>query len=405
MMQINNISINLVELPETGGVKTFNITGDDGAKFILIVNNSSGNYYDFKNKTFSSGHGPNKMLKSSLSGGNFQGSIIFPSAAGANYDILLIADPTDDTVMRRGKPINKRLKQLGNTTLTLSPATESDLYYNTLPSDLAITNSPTAASSSSSLDWTFTNSDSDAAIGDGFGAGLIFNSVNTANTVILDDAWYFNTTGTVDGATSSSTALVVDSVDNLFIGMSITSGLTGFSGSKPVVLKIASETKTLTLNKAASASDGATLTFNGYGISNINNALGCNIDPQLRIQNVSRVATTVRGAVNNSTTITVDGTYGIHASAEESYFTGLNVDASGAAVDRSTASATAGDLTASGNQTFKGGETLTFYMVDKDKLLTTTFQISGTIVVNSHPSSDVTVYFDLDKFITPGSDA
>jgi hypothetical protein len=128
MMQINNISINLVELPETGGVKTFNITGDDGAKFILIVNNSSGNYYDFKNKTFSSGHGPNKMLKSSLSGGNFQGSIIFPSAAGANYDILLIADPTDDTVMRRGKPINKRLKQLGNTTLTLSPATESDLY-------------------------------------------------------------------------------------------------------------------------------------------------------------------------------------------------------------------------------------------------------------------------------------
>lgn len=405
MMQINNISINLIELPQTGGVKTFNITGDSGAKFILIVNNSTGSYYDFKNKTFSSGHGPNKMLKSSLSGGNFQGSIVFPSAAGANYDILLIADPTDNTVMRRGKPINKRLKQLGNTTLTLSPATSSTGYYNTLPSNLAITNSPTAASSSSSLDWTFTNNTNATEIGNGFGAGLIINSASTANTVILDDAWYFNTTNTVDGATSSSTALVVDSVDNLFIGMSITNGLTGFSGSKPVVLKIASETKTLTLDKAASASDGATLTFNGYGISNINNALGCNIDPQLKIQKAVRPTTTVRGAVNNSTTITVNGTYGVHASAGEAVFTGLNVFAGGARVTSSNASATAGDLTCSANQTFKGGEILTFHMVDRDKALVTSFQVSGTIVVNSHPSSDVTVYFDLDKFITPGSDS
>ena len=37
MKLINNISINLVELPEAGGLKRFKILGDDGAKFIIIV--------------------------------------------------------------------------------------------------------------------------------------------------------------------------------------------------------------------------------------------------------------------------------------------------------------------------------------------------------------------------------
>ena len=408
MIKINNISINLVELPETGGVKTFRVTGEVGAKFILIVSNSTGDYYNFTTKLFSSGHGPEKMLKSALSSSSFEGSIIFPAVAGASYDILLIADPTNGTEMKRGKPINKRLKQLGNTTLTLSLATTTSGFYNTLPSDLVITNSPTAAPSSTSISWTIVNVTSN--VSDGFGAGFDLDETTLINN-ITDSAWYFVTTDTINGAISASETVVVDSVDGLFAGMSITSGLSGFSGLKPVVKKIDSTTKTLFLDKACNGSDGATLTFNGYGLTNIAKAIGASIEPNIKAGNFVIPTTTVRGAVNNSTTITVNGTYGINGQdnydtgsgfTEPTTFSGLN--SKPGIVQSVNASETAGSFVADVAQTFKGGEKLTFGHIDRNYVHFTSFTLEGSILVNSHPSSNQTIYLDLDKFVIKGLD-
>ena len=409
MKLINNISINLVELPEAGGLKRFKITGDDGAKFLVIVSNSSGDYYNFSTQTFSAGHSPQKMLKQTISGSFFEGVIVFPGVAGANYDILLQEDPTDNTKMSRGKPINKRLKQLGNTTLTLAVATTNgSLFYNTFPSNVAITNSPTAPPSTNSINWTITNITSN--VSDGFGSGLMFNA-KTVKPIIQDSAWYFSTTDTVNGAVSSSSALVVDSVDNLFAGMSIVSGVTNFSGaSKPVIAKIDPTTKTLFLNKTCNASDGATLTFNGYGLANINAALGCSISVSLKITNIAKVTTTVRGTVNGST-VDVNGTYGI--SGLDNYdpgtgnthpvtFSGVNVQP--AVVTRVTADATQGSFVSSVNQVFKGGEKLIFSHIDSAFEYTTQFTVEGTLSISSHPSSNQTIFFDLDKFVTTGQD-
>lgn len=408
MIKINNISINLVELPQTGGVKTFSVTGEPGAKFILIVSNSTGDYYNFTTKLFSSGHGPEKMLKGTLAGNSFEGSIVFPSAAGASYDILLVPDPTNGTEMKRGKPINKRLKQLGDTTLTLSLATEGSSFYNTLPSDLVITNSPTAAPSSTAISWTIVNITSN--VDDGFGSGFDLDGTTFLNN-ITDSAWYFVTTGTIDGAISASSSVVVDSVDGLFEGMSITSGLSGFSGLKPIVQKIDLITKTLFLDKACNGSDGATLTFNGYGLTNISKAIGASIVPNIKPNNFVIPTTTVRGAVNNSTTITVNGTYGINGQdhyntgsgfTEPTTFSGLN--STPGIVQSVTASETAGSFVADIAQTFKGGEKLTFGHIDRNYVHVTSFTLEGSILVNSQPSSNQTIYLDLDKFVTTGLD-
>ena len=408
-MNINDILISLVKLPEAGDSRRFSITGDAGAKFILIISNSSGQYYNFTTRAFSSGHGPQKMLKGTISGQSFEGIIVFPSAAGASYDIVLIADPTDNTSMRRNKPINKRIDQLGNTTLTLAVATTNgSLFYNTFPSNIAITNSPTAPPSTNSINWTITNITSN--VSDGFGSGLMFNA-KTAIPIIQDSAWYFNTTDTVNGTISGSNQLVVDSVDNLFAGMSIVSGVTGFSGAiKPVIAKIDPTSKTLFLDKTCNASDGATLTFNGYGLANINSALGCNISVSLKITNVAEVTTTVRGAVSG-TTVNVNGTYGI--SGLDNYdpgtgnthpvtFSGINVQP--AVVTEVTANATQGSFVSSVAQSFKGGEKLTFKHINTDFAYTTQFTVEGTLNISSHPSSNQTIFFDLDKFVTTGQD-
>ena len=408
-MNINDILINLVKLPEAGESRRFSITGDSGAKFILIVSNSLGEYYDFTTKSFSSGHNPQKMLKGTITVNSFEGVIVFPSVAGASYDIVLIADPTDSTSTRRNKPINKRLEQLGNTTLTLAVATTGgSLFYNTFPSDIVITNSPTAPPSTNSINWTITNVTSN--VSDGFGSGLMFNQ-RVATDIIQDSAWYFNTTDTVNGTISGSNQLVVDSIDNLFVGMSIVSGVTGFSGAaKPVISKINPITKTLSLNKNCNASDGATLTFNGYGLANINSALGCNISVSLRITNVARVTTTVRGAVNG-TTVNVNGTYGINGldnydpgtgDTHPTTFTGVNV--AKATVTSVTASETQGSFESSVAQVFKGGEKLTFRHIDREYIYTTQFTVEGALNINSHPSSNQTIYFDLNKFVTAGQD-
>ena len=75
MKLIKSIQLNTGDIPKEGAVRSFTIRGDEGAKFIFIVSNSSGSYYDFTDKTFSTGHSPQKMIKSELLGSSYDGEI------------------------------------------------------------------------------------------------------------------------------------------------------------------------------------------------------------------------------------------------------------------------------------------------------------------------------------------
>jgi len=403
MKLIKSIQLNTGDIPKEGAVRSFTIRGDEGAKFIFIVSNSSGSYYDFTDKTFSTGHSPQKMIKSGLLGGSYDGEIEFPDAAGSLYDILLIADPTDKTEMKFGKAINKRIAQLGNTTLTLALAsTANSSSYKTFPSNVTVVGSPTS-SASKSISWNIENADTDANA-----FGLILNEDEpTTNLIIQDKAWYFSNTQTVDGDVSSSTTIKLDSVSDLIVGMIVHSG-TGLSGT-PNIRSVDTTTNTITISSAQTISDGVTLTFRAQGISLINSVLGCSITPSLRLTDLVRVTSTVRGTVINSTVVTLNGTYGIPGGDIATY-TGNNVNNSSTntvtnnrtAVGNNVASATAGEMVVTLAQTFKGGEVLTFD-VAPPRFLADSITLSGGVVVNSQPSANRTIYLDLDFIITPGT--
>ena len=49
-------------------------------------------------------------------------------------------------------------------------------------------------------------------------------------------------------------------------------------------------------------------------------------------------------------------------------------------------------------QLFKGGEVLTFTGSSQK------IKLSGTVTIEQYPTANRTIYLDLDKFITPGTD-
>ena len=403
MKLIKSIQLNTGDIPKEGAVRSFTIKGDEGAKFIFIVSNSSGSYYDFIDKAFSAGHSPQKMIKGELLGGSFDGEIEFPDAAGSLYDVLLVADPTDGTEMKLGKAINKRITQLGNTTLTLALAsTANSSSYKTFPSNVTVVGSPTSAASKA-ISWNIENADTDAN-----GFGLIFNQdTKKTEEIISDNAWYFSTTQTVDGAVSSSTTIKLDSIQDIVVGMTVYSG-TGLSGT-PTIVAINSSENSIKISTAQTISDGVTLTFRATGLSLINSALGCSIAVPLRLVDLVAPTSTVRGSVSGSTTVTLNGTYGIPGGDIATYV-GNNVNNSSTntvtnnrtASGNNVASASAGEMVVTLAQTFKGGEILTFSTISP-KTLADSATLSGGVVVSSQPDANRTIYLDLDFIITPGT--
>ena len=393
-LEIKNILINLDDIPQAGAIKNFTINGDAGAGFMLIVCNDANGFYDFSTQTFSTGHGPSKVLKSQIKGGSYSGSIIFPSIAGENYDLILVADPSTDSYIKK-QVINKRITQLGNVTLTLSPNSPANSsIYKTLPSDVtASSNAADLGSFVKEIDWTFENVDG--------GLGLIISQDISSFVKELDNkCWFFDKTQTVDGTVSSSDTIILDSVDDLVENMQVVAG-TGLSGT-PSIISVDAENKTIRLSTTQSFSDGVTLTFRAQSISLINQIFNSSINFSFSISAIEAVTSTVRGTISGSTTVNLNGTTGITGGNIATY-KGVNVNNSSAnAVTSVSASASAGSMEVQLAQIFKGGEILTF-KIASPKTLTAKIRIIGEVHVVQFPSIDRTIKMNLDSLFTPGS--
>ena len=301
---INNLRINTNGISESGAVRSFRINGDNNAKFMLLVAGSDSKYYDFSTDAFSTGHSSLKTLKGTLTGESFNGSIVFPGTAGVDYKVILMADPSDSTSMKKNSPIIKKISSTANTTLTISiDSTDHTASYATLPTDVTSSSGRTDIVSKA-ISWTVSNAATDA---NGFGL-IRFGDHTKTRDLINDRCWYFQTTQDVNGATSSSKSITLDSVDDLIVGMVIYSG-TGLSGT-PTIRTVDAAAKTITLSTSQSISDGVTLTFRAIGLSLVNSVLDCTISPGLSVTDATIPTTTVRG-VNNDAVIEVNGTRGI----------------------------------------------------------------------------------------------
>ena len=387
-MIINRFNINTSEMPTTSTSRVFEVTGEIGAEFTIIaLEVDTLKYYDFQNQIFELGHNSidnNLIVK--LSSKKYNNSILFPEGGG-NYIIKLIA--TNGTTVNNSKStiISRSIsKQSSNTTITFKADTlTSSSSYTTFPT----TTSTGTTNSSANVDfnWNITNVSTDA---NGFGLRLTGDY-----TKIHEKFWYTKATTDVDGAISSSTTLVVDSLTGIGIGTQIVSG-TGLSGT-PSVLSIDEESKTLTLSDAQSFSDGVTLTFIARNSENIKAATGLDLTFTLYPEVTPEILTKTVRAGGSGTTINLNGTYGI-AGGNHVGITGLGVDNSSAnKVTSVSASSTAGSIVVQNSQSLLPGGVLNF------KECFQTINFLGNIQINKYSSANTTVYLDLDKFITVGT--
>jgi len=265
---INAIETSVLNIPKIGQARNVDITGDEGAAFILQLVDSSGKFYNFRIGAFeTASHTTKHLLRGTIGGSRFTTRINFPTVAGTTtYSVIVIADPATDTVISKNRQVlNTTLTQVADTVVTLAYNTANTSKYTTSPpaANLATT------LSSAKKKLTFVN-DSKTVTN---ATGSTNNNGLKITRKPVDTDLVFRMETTLDGTTSGSKTLVADSVTDLVVGMVLVSG-PNLSGT-PVVTAIDEATKTVTLSAVQTLnSDGAALKFDAQGPKMIFKAIG-----------------------------------------------------------------------------------------------------------------------------------
>ena len=367
-------------------------------------------YYDWKDKTFEAGHNDlNNNLKVKLTSSTYNNSITFAEGAsgGGEYVVKLIAINGTTLPNANKNVISKTLsKQTEDSviTLTLDSISNSNKYL-TQPS----TSLTGAIGSSATLSFSLTaeNSRDDA-----HSNGFFVKESSISSVTGVEKQIYHKATGTVDGATTDSVEVKVDSLTGIGVGSKIISISSGTLNSQPYVTAIDTETKTLTMGGVEQTfSDGITLNFKTVGRDSIFNATGLQLgDVSFRASVVDKVTTTVRTAPSSSTTINVGNTRGIRTGVG---YSGFNVDNGGSNLvkgvttpdpaDANGALDNDGVIVVERAQSLIVGTVLSFGDGSGgpgDVFKSALFE--GSLVITTIPSSNVNLYLDLDQILTHG---
>tara|TARA_R110002012_G_scaffold103714_4_gene243710 strand:+ start:11571 stop:13007 length:1437 start_codon:yes stop_codon:yes gene_type:complete len=393
LKKITALDIKLSNIAAVGENRSYSIIGDDGASFILQVVKDGSEFYNFTTKSFVSAFTSETMIKSTISGTKSTGAILFP-ASGSSFNVLVMANPSDDnsaiSLTNSNSVINKSISRVVDSVLTFALSTTNTNSYATLPTLATATGSKTKSYNTDlNRDFDVSNNAHDSY---GFGLKL------TRQPIEKD--FIFRQQQTVDGATSSSTSVVLGSVENLSVGMFLTSISGGSLSGTPVIKAIDTATKTLTLSSAQTFIDGRTADFDARGFDSIRKATGASID-LISLESEEDVLTkTVRtdsdGDFTPSTTITLNGTYGI---SKDCTISGAEVDrsSSNAVTNVNSPSSTAGEITVSLAQTLRANTKL--YFTGSTQKIKSKLRLK----VKRYPSSNKTITILLDNFITPGT--
>ena len=399
MKNINSFNIDENNLAAISTVRQFNVAGDEDAEFILQVFNSSQQFYDFKSRSFSATHTSTSSLKIKMKSSDYYGSIVFPAnGSGDTYTILLIAPLDKDTEFSFGKgkhSYSTTITQIVDTVLTFTPVTTRGDNYKTFPSSVTSTSTPIATSSIiKQLDWDVVNTDSDDY---GFGLRLTRQPINTD--------WYFQTTEVISsnpaGDAVSNNIVIVADLTDIATGMELVyhKGTTVPSATT-IITAINQSTKAITFSTSTAFEDGETMTLRAKGSSVIKKAIGTDIDFSNWNANVvsatsAELTKTVRTTAS-SNDILLNGTYGISGGGFVT-ISGANIkNTASNTVQVVAESSSAGGITTEEGQVIKAGTKIYFTGS------TQTVSIVNSFIINSHPSSNKTIYLNLDNFITPG---
>jgi len=312
MKFINSVKFDTTPISKTNTVKSLFVEGDIGAVFsIYVVRNNDNYYYNFNTKAFQST--PTRLLQEKIvrEDNIYYTNILFPTVtADKDYDIYVYAEShfeTDfnnnfeESLLYRVKNSNTSLNEDGTYYLNNDTKLPSSLYQyadktitiSTLHSDSAVTEAVDTSKTNTNLtvsgsDFTFSKPRSKTYTTVTNRLSVVDNPENkvTANFLpamtlanhsmqfarkpALGD-FFVVTTQTVDGTTSSSTDVILDSVENIYVGMKIQSVSSGSLTANTYITKIDRQTKLVTMSQTNSFADGITLTLRSYGPANIYN--------------------------------------------------------------------------------------------------------------------------------------
>jgi hypothetical protein len=431
---VSSVKINTGNLKAISAGRPLTIKGDEGAEVIVNIVATSGSdlgkFYNFTTNSFdaSAKFDNQNNLKATIKNGVFTSQVNFPASGGDSYNIIVIAPGDKDTrlaggISRGGNVVAKSISRVANAEVTLSMSTDSaadgTANYATFPTDVTSTNSPAKTSNTPvEVEWIVTNASSDAG-----GFGLKLASDETLKDFDWDNAWYCSTTENVAdnpaGDGEDGDIVTVADLTDLYVGLELvyhkgTTVPTNKAGSAVGTTIITAITQTADLlteggtvsfSKDVAFEDGETMTFRGYGKRLINKSTGLDVNFGKFTATAAQLTKTVRdggGGVTDavdgdSTTISLNGTYGI-AGGNTVTYKGAGVDNSAAnAVTSVSASSSAGSMVVQNAQTLTAGTKLIF------KGCSQTVKIKGRVLIKKYPTSNKTIYLDLDKFITVGA--
>ena len=330
MKFINSVKFDTTPISKTKTIKNLIVRGDIGAVFsIYVVRNNDNHYYNFNTKSFQAV--PTRLLQKKIVNNNkvYSTKILFPTvAADKDYDVYVYAESHFDTsfnsdfeesLLYRVKNIDNRLNEDGTYYLNSNTKLPSSLYQytdktitiSTIHSDSAVTEAVNTSKTNTNLnvsgaDFTFLKSrgktysavtnrlsvvdNPENKVTANFlpAMGLADHSMQFVRKPALGD-FFVITTQTVNGATSSSTNVILDSVDNIYAGMKIHGVSSGSLTANTYITKVDRETKLVTMSQSNSFADGITLTLRSYGLTNIYTLF----KTRLKINNLAGALSTV----------------------------------------------------------------------------------------------------------------
>ena len=394
---INQVQIDQSNMSSVLQTRVLRVRGEVGASFIVNVvkinSTSKESYYNFKTNAFTEAFIAANNFDVTLSGTQISIPITFPTdVSGDTYSVLVV--PKSGTKFQnKSGVINKKITQVGQTTISLSVDSGKDASstlankYTADPPDTAVSSvgsTARGAATSVPISWTLTNAASDEH-GHGF---VLPSGVNEFS--IPDSYWFSQQTQISSGTTSSSTTVTLNSVTNLIVGMTLSSVTVDSLSGSPVITAI--NGNTVTLSVAQSIGDGRTLIFRAYGPTLIGRTFGMEVSFDNFVAKGTQLTKTVR---TDTTFPESDGTVTIN----------LNGNGNNNLIVSVSPSSTAGSV----NVTFQGSaDDVSSSVVPVGTVLYVNgchqeVKVEGTVNVSKYPSANQKLALDLTKFITHGA--
>ena len=410
MKKIKNITLGKRFLKNISSILSYKIEGDVGAIFSLQVkdNSSPNKFYNFQTGAFTNTFtSENTLSNIVLASSSYQSHITIPASTGGNeYRFLVFAEPIFDTevVGQNSFFLKIDITQEGQSVVRFS--TSSDQAASNFVG-LGTNVGSITGNAGKEAGTIITVSDySIADSGDGTALGYKFEFDARAKTQKvaaslqpIDSDFFTKITTQTNGSGTDSTSMIVDSIDNLVVGMSLVSiadssdlEQTGSLGvlTFPTITAIDTVTNTLTLSAAPDWGDDKEVVFRAYGSDLIRQSTGgvFSFNGFVVAPAAQYGTVVVNSNTAGNTTVVVDTLSGISI---DSRIFGAGVDTTGDNNKIENLSSNGLTLTMGGNQTLLDNVPLKVLGSSTGTIM------KGEILISTFPTISTDIFYDIDR--------